>query len=158
MKKIISILTIVLVSLTAKAQTVYIGGTAGFSYSNEITQVHLLPTVGYEFNKKIALGIGVGAEFVEEESAAIFNPYLRFTPWQNDRVSFDIKVGSFIESSDGYTISVNGITPSLRCKLNDKWEICTDLGTIGAICDDGDWTACMAIKNVTINAAVHYRF
>ncbi len=158
MKKILLFFVVLVSALSARSQTVYMGGTAGIGYSDESFQLHLLPSVGYEFNEKFAVGMGVGYEYIYEESAAIINPYLRFTPWHNDNLSFDLKAQAWIFCGSFETSTLMGITPSFRYKLSEKWEIATDLGTLGVMIVEGESYASVVVKNVNVNASIMYRF
>lgn len=89
MKHLLSVLLISLVALSAKAQ-IFAGANAGVAYSNEVFSMAAEPYIGYEFNDKVAAGTGVGIEVFDGEAAAIFNPFIRFTPWQNEMIALNV--------------------------------------------------------------------
>lgn len=158
MKKFLLLIAMSAMVWTAKSQTIFAGGAVGVSCSDEDFQMAILPEVGYEFNDKLAVGGGVGYEYLYEESFMVINPYVRYTPWHNDRLFLDVKLQSQWYFCDEEGFNITGFTPSFRYRLSDKWEVATDLGIFGIQIWDGEATPTFALKNCSVNASVLYRF
>lgn len=156
MKRIIFTLVFAAVLFTSKAQ-IFVGGNAGLAYSDEIFSSTIMPVVGYQITDKLAVGTGAGISIYDGESTTVFEPFVRLTAWENERVAFDVNVLSQIQLGD-VTYSLTGLAPSFRFKINNRWEVTSDFGIIGAECFDGDWFAAVAVKNVGVNATILYKF
>lgn len=86
----------------------------------------------------------------------VVNPFVSFTPCQNDRVAFDIVVQSEIIFMDGSPLSTSGVAPCLRMKLSDNLELLTDLGIFGITAYEGEVFPALAIKNLNVGATINY--
>lgn len=156
MRKFLLASALCVTSYVANAE-VFVGGLAGVGYADETFSMTFEPYVGYEFNEKFAIGMGGGFSMYEDETFGIMNPYFRFTPCQNDRIAFDLKLQSTMEFYRHETAAIIGISPSLRAKLSDHWQLSSDFGIFGVECYEGCSPA-FALKNVNVNVAVLYKF
>lgn len=156
MRKLLLASVFCVTSLVTNAE-VFIGGLAGVAYSNETFSMTFEPNIGYEFNDKFAIGIGGGFSMYDEDTYGVLNPYLRFTPCQNDRVAFDLKLQSEMQFLDGDSYALIGVSPSIRAKLSDHWQLSSDFGIFGVECYE-DCTPAFALKNVNVNVVILYRF
>ena len=75
MKKYLLAATLCATSFIANAE-VFIGGLAGFAYSNEIFTMSFAPCIGYEFNDKFAIGSYGGVSVYEGDAYGLINPFL----------------------------------------------------------------------------------
>lgn len=153
MKKFITTLALTLCTILCNAE-VFVGGLFGVSYCEEL-EMTVLPSAGYQFNDYFALGAGVGVTVVDEPYGVV-NPFVSFTPCQNDRVAFDIVVQSEIIFIDGSLLSTSGVAPCLRMKLSDNLELLTDLGIFGITAYEGEVSPVLAIKNLNVGATINY--
>lgn len=156
MKKYLLTAALYATSLIANAEA-FIGGLAGFAYSNETFTMSFAPCIGYEFNEKFAIGTYGGVSVYDGDAYGLINPFLRFTPCQNGRIAFDLKIQSNIEFDEGEVLSLNGISPCLRAKISDKLEIASDFGIFGFQCYGGECTPSVSLKNVNVNATIIYK-
>lgn len=156
MRKLLLASVLCVTSFVTKAE-VFIGGLAGVAYSDETFSMTFEPYIGYEVNEKFAIGIGGGFSKYDEDTYGVLNPYLRFTPCQNDRVAFDLKLQSQMQFYDGETYALIGVSPCIRAKLSDHWQLSSDFGILGVECYEG-CTPAFALKNVNVNVAILYRF
>lgn len=153
MKKFITTLALTLCTILCNAE-VFVGGLFGVSYSEEF-EMTVLPSAGYQFNDYFALGAGVGVTVVNEPYGVV-NPFISFTPCQNDRAAFDIVVQSEIIFIDSSPLSMSGVAPCLRMKLSDNLELLTDLGIFGITAYEGEVSPALAIKNLNVGATINY--
>lgn len=156
MRKILLTTALCFTSYVANAE-VFVGGLAGMAYSDETFSMTFEPYLGYEFNEKFAIGTGGGFSLYDGDAYGLLNPYLRFTPCQNDRVAFDLKLQSNMQFGDGDTYAIIGVSPGIRAKLSDHWQLSSDFGIFGVECYGGCSPA-FALKNVNVNVAILYRF
>ena len=155
MKKFITTLALTLCTILCNAE-VFVGGLFGVSYSEEL-EMTVLPSAGYQFNDYFALGAGVGVMVIDDPTPyGVVNPFVSFTPCQNDRVAFDIVVQSEIIFIDGSPLSTSGVAPCLRMKLSDNLELLTDLGIFGITAYEGEVSPALAIKNLNVGATINY--
>ena len=161
MKKIILVILLTCATFNVFAQkTWFVGGTGLISYSNDTFSLGIEPEVGYEFTDWFAVGAGTGFVFSYDGDGIILGiaeTFARFTPWHNDLVYIDLKVGgdlafdSLIESAD------IGIRPGVRFRINDHWEVSADLGLFGASYT-GYWTPSFGITGGAAGIWCAYRF
>lgn len=156
MKKFLLSVALCSASLIANAE-VFIGGLAGIAYSDETFSMMFAPCIGYEFNEKMAIGTGVGFGVYDGDGYAVVNPFLRFTPCQNERVAFDLKLQSNMQFDEGESYALIGISPCVRAKLSEHWQLACDFGLVGIECYGG-CTPSFSIKNCNVNAAILYKF
>lgn len=153
MKKFTTTLALTLCTILCNAEA-FVGGLFGVSYCEEF-EMTVLPSAGYQFNDYFALGAGVGVTVVDEPYGVV-NPFVSFTPCQNDRVAFDIVVQSEMIFIDGSLLSTSGVAPCLRMKLSDNLELLTDLGIFGITAYEGEVSPALAIKNLNVGATINY--
>lgn len=163
MKKILAIfISLLAISSLAKAQpggfigggiTVFYAGT--FTYQ---TTVH----GGYAFNDKFAvMAMGGIAASVDEGDGYVVGEtgaYVRFTPWHNDVLYIDIKPRVELAFSSEIEAVDIGIVPSLRFRVSPKFEIYTDVASLGARYTGYSWKPCVGITNVGATVGVNYLF
>ena len=108
-------------------------------------------------NAEVFIGGRVGVTVVNDLTPyGVVNPFVSFTPCQNDRVAFDIVVQSEIIFMDGSPLSISGVAPCLRMKLSDNLELLTDLGIFGITAYEGEVSPALAIKNLNVGATINY--
>lgn len=160
MKKILTLL-FVLCAMTAKAQ-VFVGGTSAIGYANENFHLGLIPEIGYEFSEKWAAGAGLGFTLVagDGNTTAVGNvePFVRYTPWQSDRLAFDIKAVGDMEFHDGLCASDLGLRPSFRFFLNKNWDFNADFGLFGARYNGNEWKPAFIFTGTSVKLGVAYKF
>lgn len=156
MRKYLFLLTMLAgMATTAKSQ-VFVGGTGGIGIS-DVFSMELKPMVGYQFNDRWAIGAGVGMGLLDREISGILDPFVRFNCWNNGKVHFDLKARSEIWFGDISAMKV-GIVPSLRVKLNDKWQLAGDIGLVGAQYANEDWTPAILVTGGNVELTVVYSF
>ena len=158
MKKILMVMLVLSgMSVKANAQW-FVAGGANFGYIKDNFQFALKPSAGYEFSERWAVGLGLGMEVVSDNVFGYVEPYVRFNCWNNDKVFLDLKArGEFLfrSSIDGGQV---GLTPSLRYKINDHWQIYGDAGLFGMERLGGKWRPAMCIASIGIGTGVIYKF
>lgn len=158
MKKILAILLILVsTSLSVNAQWFVAGGT-NLGYFKNNFQFALKPSVGYEFNDRWAAGLGVGMEVISSDVMGYVEPYARFNFWKNDKVFIDVKGRAEILFQSDLVASQIGLTPSIRVKLNNHWQLYGDVGLFGVEYYDGEWGPAFGVGSVGIATGVIYRF
>lgn len=160
MKKIL-VLFVVLCAMSAQAQ-VFLGGTGRIGYANETFALGVVPEIGYEINDKWAVGAALGMSLVaaggECEVAGVAEPFVRFTPWQNKRIAFDIKaMGEMVFQSEMIGAEV-GLRPSLRFFINKHLDATVDFGLIGATYSDYEWRAAFLVNAMSTQLGIAYKF
>lgn len=93
-------------------------------------------------------------------SYGVLSPYLRYTFWNNDKVSIDGKVkGGMLFHESELVNAEAGISPSIRVKLTPKLELTADLGIIGTqMIKEGEWKPAFGIITSGIEVAFLYNF
>ena len=130
-------------AVTPKEKGWWIGGEVGFWHNNvndlSNNSFTLAPEAGYDFNKRWALGVGIGygilsAEtgFGETERANIFifNPYARWKYFNTGRVSLFLDGGIGVAGGDmdGFKI---GFQPGLAVQVGKHVRFQAHLGFLG---------------------------
>ena len=77
MKKILVILALSLVALSAKAQ-VYVGGSLAFAGSGNAAAFSIAPEAGYCFDDSMAAGLSLGLGFGNGATTLSIDPYFRY--------------------------------------------------------------------------------
>lgn len=182
MKKILMTLAVAFVAVAANAQ-VYVGGSVGIASSKQnggknVTTYQVLPEIGYNINKDVALGTVVGwgkgnPVNIQNESRNYFTiqPYARFNVVRTKYVD------AFIDGGFGYTHynhayaatpSINewsvGLKPGIAVNLNKKVSLVAHVGFAGwksakydgASKDSHVWGVSLDGNNV--NFGVYYNF
>ena len=147
MKKMLLILAVMMVSLAAQAQEIYLGGGVSLWRNNDIekTSFSITPDVGYVLNKHWA----IGAEFAfahesiegDDEVALKANslaiaPYARYSYFENKVVRLFLDMGfGFSTTKLKHSDAVNGfeigLKPGLAVKLDHHFSLVTKIGFAG---------------------------
>ena len=137
MKKVILVIALTLMALTAKAQF-YVGGSIQFlGMGNGGAIFGISPEAGYNFNNNMGAGASLGLMFGgagNGGSALSIDPYFRFffVEWGTARF--------FVDGHINFTTSLNqgggtswgaGIRPGVSFQLNDHFSMVTHLARIG---------------------------
>ncbi|MBO7446475.1 MAG: hypothetical protein J6T86_08725 [Bacteroidales bacterium] len=162
MKKIILFVSLFFViHISSAQQTWFIGGTACISYLDNFTFA-LEPQFGYEFSDKWAIGTGVGFTLVSDDFTyliGIAEPFIRFCTWHNDRVFIDLKATAGFGFDKVLELCQIGITPSLRFRINEHWDMAADIGLFGAqYTYYGRWRPAFGINAASAGLWFAYRF
>ncbi len=186
MKKVILAALVAVASLSANAQ-VYLGGQVGFQSSKQaeggdnISKFTILPEVGYMFNEKWGVGLGIGfttangdfdktgyadqyTKDAKSSSAFILAPYARFVFAKTGIASFFLDGGfgtAFLNNSRGNVWQI-GIKPGVKLSASEKVDFVAQLGMLGY-----SWKSKNAgkgnmfgigVDNTTIKFGVYYNF
>ena len=158
MKKIIvTLLVLVCISTKVSAQWFVTGGaTIGYLKGN--FQMALKPGVGYEINDKWAVGLNAGMQMVSSDVFGDVEPYVRFNCWNNDKFFFDVKARGEVLFDSGLQGAQIGLTPSVRFKINNRFQVFGDVGLLGTDYFNGDWHFAIGAGSVGISTGVIYKF
>lgn len=160
MKKIL-VLLVALCAMSAQAQ-VFLGGTGRIGYANEMFTLGIVPEVGYEINEKWAVGAALGMSMVaadgDSEVLGVAEPFVRFTPWQNKRLAFDIKAMGEMYFQNVLWEAEVGLRPSLRFFINDHLDATVDFGLIGASCNGDSWRGAFLVNAMSTQLGIAYKF
>ncbi len=188
MKKVILAALVAVASLSANAQ-VYLGGQIGFQTSKKaegadnISRFTIAPEVGYMFNEKWGVGLGIGftttnstdgfdelnyaasrTKDPKSSSAFILAPYARFVFAKTGIASFFLDGGfgtAFLNNSRGNIWQI-GIKPGVKLSASEKVDFVAQLGMLGY-----SWKSKNAgkgnmfgigVDNTTIKFGVYYNF
>ena len=141
MKKIVILLFVAMVALSAKAQ-VYVGGTVSLWHNDDVdaTTFTLNPEVGYNLNEKWAVGgiLTFSHSKLDEGKYNAFGlaPYARYSYYENKVVRLFIDGGlgfstqkvKGADAGNGFEI---GFKPGIAIKLNDKFSVLAKCGFLG---------------------------
>lgn len=146
--------------VSSAQKTWFVGGTGSIAYSNSFG-FSFEPLFGYEFTYRWAIGSGIGLALVSDnydsEVFGVAEPFIRFCAWHNEHVFFDLKATAGFGFDYELLICKLGIRPSLRCRLNEHWEMAADLGLFGANYDYFDgWRPAFGLTSAGLWFA--YRF
>ncbi|MBQ8050305.1 MAG: outer membrane beta-barrel protein [Bacteroidaceae bacterium] len=155
MKKLMMILALVC-SVNASAQW-FVGGGTNFGYIKDNFQFSFHPQAGYEFNDRWAVGFGLGFTLVND-IYGYAEPYVRFNCWNNDKLFVDVKARAEFIFGHGAEGAQVGLSPSLRYKINDHWQVYGDAGLFGAEKVGGDWAPAFGVGSIGISTGVIYKF
>lgn len=145
MKKFVILLFVAMAALSTKAQ-VYVGGTVSL-WSNDdydATNFQLAPEVGYNLNKKWAIGgvLSLSHNKLEVEgmksktNTFAFVPYARYSYYENKVVRLFIQgelgfSSSKTKGADSVSGFEIGCSPGISIKLNDNFSLLAGLGFLG---------------------------
>ncbi len=115
----------------------FLGGSMGISYRHDRFSLALKPNLGYEFNERWAVGLGIGVDYLNEEFYGNVNPYIRFNCWNNSKIFFDLKASADVLFNTENVSTLAGLKPSLRYAINDHWQIAADVAVLGVDIYDG---------------------
>jgi hypothetical protein len=141
MKKVLIILALSLMALTAKAQ-VYVGGGISFqgtAANGQSSAVFTIaPEVGYNLDDNMAVGLSIGMGFADGITVFSLDPYFRyyFLDWGPLRFFAD---GNFnftntsvknVENGSHSTWGL-GVKPGIAVPVNEKWSIVGHVASLG---------------------------
>lgn len=152
-----------MVCATASQAQVFVGGTGRIGYADDIFLFAVVPEVGYEFNEKWAVGAGLGLNMGKDGSNTVFQgaaePFVRFTPWQNKHVAFDVKAMAELGFQDYLVGAEIGLRPSVRFFLNQHLDVTVDFGIIGASTDGDVWSPAVLFTGMNVpQVGIAYKF
>lgn len=151
----------VLCAMGAQAQ-LFVGGTGRIGYANDAFVFGAVPEVGYEFNEKwaagAALGINLDAGNGSSAVRGVAEPFVRFTPWQNKRMAFDVKAIAELEFQSELWGAEIGLRPSVRFFINDHLDATVDFGLIGASYNGWDWSGAFLVNAMRTQLGIAYKF
>ena len=141
MKKIVILLFVAMVALSAKAQ-VYVGGTVSLWHNDDVdaTTFTLNPEVGYNLNEKWAVGgiLTFSHSKLDEGKYNAFGlaPYARYSYYENKVVRLFIDGGlgfstQKVKGADAVNGFEIGFKPGIAIKLNDKFSVLAKCGFLG---------------------------
>ncbi len=146
----------------------------GFSSQDGETQWGIAPEVGYNFNEKWTVGLGVGyTSYGEDMNAFGVNPYVRYFLARENRFGFylqgDIKYVSQSWTTDPITEDINtdkssnymsfGIMPGVSYMISSKFGINSSFGFLGySNVKDGDGIFGLDLSAQTLNFGLTYNF
>ena len=158
MKRCVMML-LVLASMSVKMNAQwFVGGGSNFGYIKDNFQFTLHPQAGYEFNDRWAVGLGLGFTVVSSDIFGYIEPYVRFNCWNNDKVFVDVKGRTEFLFNEELVGGQMGVSPSLRYKINDHWQVYGDVGLFGAEYVGGEWCPALGVGSIGITTGVIYRF
>lgn len=150
MKKILALVVMTIVSLSAMAEDLYVGGSLNFwrNSTDKHTTITILPEIGYKLNKTWDLGMEIGYQHDEvgaDDDKVIGNffqiaPYARCTFYQVGIVDLFVDGGFGIltgktryhgESSKAATAWNIGFKPGIAVNVNSKFSLLAHLGFLG---------------------------
>lgn len=121
----------------------WIGGEAGFWHNTEdglsTNSFALSPEVGYDFNKRWAVGVGIGYALVSAETGFggveranifIFNPYARWKYYNTGRVALFLDGGLGVAGGDMDGVKI-GIQPGLAVRVGKHVRLQAHFGFLG---------------------------
>lgn len=149
-----------LCAVSAQAQ-VFVGGTGRLGYLDDYFVFSVVPEVGYEFSERWAAGGALGFTLAANGGSTTFGvaePFVRFTPWRNERVAFDIKARGEFLFKDYLAESQIGLSPSVRFFINDHFDISADFGILGASYDGDAWAPAFLVTGSNVSLGVAYTF
>ena len=138
MKKVLVILALSLMALTAKAQ-VYVGGGIAFAGAaangENVAAFSIAPEVGYQFDDNMAAGLSLGLTFGEGATVLAIDPYFRYFFAEVGPVRFfgDANFNFTNTSFEGASNSTwgVGIMPGLAVDLTDQWSLVAHVAKLG---------------------------
>lgn len=147
MKKAIAFVAAALMSVSAFAGDIWVGGSIGAwrNSTDKITTVSLTPEIGYNLSDNFSIATSIGYKFVgrsgADNHAFIFNPYARYTFAKVGIVGFfvdggvDLSLGSthYKHADNSKTSAVVGIgfKPGISLNLNSHCGLVAHFGFLG---------------------------
>ena len=150
MKKMLAMAVAAIMSLTAMADDFYAGGSFSIwrNSTKKLTEVSILPEIGYKLNEDMSLGMTIGYEhdeLGEDDDKVIVNmfdiaPYLRYNYFQFGKVAlfvdggFGIGAGSSRFHGEGSDTAVKwniGFKPGVAFNVNEKFSVVAHFGFLG---------------------------
>ncbi len=191
MKKVILAALVAVASLSASAQ-VYVGGTLGFNAgkafdgADNVTKFEIAPEIGYNFNEKWAVGLGIGfttqngdfdttepllpvpngsgVKYGKSQSAFTIAPYARYTFAKTGIASFFVDGGfqaMFLNDDRGNVWNIS-VRPGVKLSASEKVDFVAQIAALGytwASEKAGKTSAFgLNVDNTAIKFGVYYNF
>lgn len=147
MKKIILMAVLSVMTLTAAAQNLFIGGSVAAWRNNDdkVTTIKIAPEIGYNLNDQWTVGTVIGWTNIHRTyvtgNFVDFDPYARYTFFKKGMVSLFVDGGvdlgfgraSYKGGDDSDTACTYGIgfKPGIALALNDHCSIVAHAGFLG---------------------------
>lgn len=172
MKKFLLMVVVMMTTLVAGAQEMYMGGGISLWRNNdaEKTTFTISPEVGYNLSSEWALGVEVAyAHNYKEEltfNSFALAPYARYSFYENKVVRLFLDMGfGFSTSKAKHCDAVNGfeigLKPGMAIKLNHHFSVVTKLGFAGYRDDyfkGGSNGYGVSFDSEDISLGIHYEF
>ena len=172
MKQFLLLVVVLMTTLAANAQEMYMGGGISLWRNNDLdkTTFSISPEVGYNLNSKWALGLELvyGHNYRDELSVNSFAlaPYARYSFYENKIVRLFLDMGfGFSTSKVKHADAVNGfeigLKPGMAIKLNHQFSIVTKVGFAGYRDDyfRGEENGYgVSLESEDISLGIHYEF
>lgn len=134
MKKVILMVSFLMIAIVVSAQGWYTGGEIGIwrDKGAKSTNFSLVPDVGYSFSDKWSAGAKIGFYHESEPdlSELTIDAYIRYTYYHNGMVSLYADGGGGLGTIDADGFQV-GVSPGMALKLNDHFSILASFGYLG---------------------------
>lgn len=143
MKKMLLIVAVMMVSLAAQAQEMYLGGGISLWRNTDIdkTSFSITPDFGYVFNEKWAFGGEVAYAHSSVDNGLSQNsfaiaPYARYSFFENKIVRLFLDMGfgvstTKVKHADSETGFEVGVKPGLAIKLDHHFSLVSKIGFAG---------------------------
>jgi hypothetical protein len=172
MKKIVLVALLILASISASAQ-VYVGGEIGLWVNNhnsaKSTVFSVAPEVGYNFNKKWAMGAALEYSYEKEggisANAFAIAPYARYSYYEKGMVRLFVDGGfgvSNVSYKNGGDVTGGqvGFQPGIALELNHHFSLVAKCGFLGwrqdyALAGDG---VGFMLGSEDLSFGFHYEF
>lgn len=174
MKKILTLVVVLMAALSVHAQEMYLGGGISLWRNDDAkkTSFSIAPDFGYCFNEKWAVGAEIAyahnsmeGVFEGSKNAFALAPYARYSYYENKVVRLFIDMGMGVsvvkpEHRDSYTGVEIGLKPGLAIKLNDHFSLITKVGFAGYRHDyfRGENGFGVALEGENISLGIDYEF
>lgn len=143
MKKFLLMAVVALMSLSASAENLYIGGSFGYDHvkvdDEKSDEFSIAPEIGYNLNSNWAVGAALNYTW-KKDSYNIFtiNPYARYTYFrtENNLLSLFVDGGFGIgyikpDEGDSTTTWSIGLKPGLALNVTEKFSFVAHVGFFG---------------------------
>ncbi|MBP5679856.1 MAG: hypothetical protein J6X31_02255 [Bacteroidales bacterium] len=165
MKKLFFSFVVSALAWSASAQSLFVTGTGSFENNTtyDAKSTNFMLEIGREFNDVFAVSIGGGMESVHYDGMDAINiglagANLRVTPWNNEKFFVDLNwenVWAFHEDDNNWATA---ISPGLRYRINDHFDISTNVATFGWIRNGEDSECVSRINFIPTTFTLSYRF
>ena len=152
---------LVLASMSVKVNAQwFVTGAAGIGYLDDDFHFLLKPGAGYEISDRwaVGLGLGMGVRGGDDRLFLLLDPYVRFNCWNNERFFVDAKAEADMWIGHGHGRADMGIVPSLRCAINDHWQVSADVGLFGVQIFNDEWHPAFGFSSANVEMSVIYKF